>query len=216
MLRRGAAHALLLLLLAVSCLCGLVVALVVPEADFYLDVNGISISVETDFFCVLEEKLGEEMGAKIGCYGDDDESGRLNPPQDDLFVQVVTGQSFGCGISLDQTVTCWGRLPSPKGLFTQLTGESFFACGIMVDASIRCWGNVPHIDQMPVPSTEDGQKTTYVQVSCGSSHCCALDDQAVPHCWGQEADACPFLYPPTLAAPVVAAEEEEEDEVRTC
>lgn len=173
--------------------------------------NGISISVENDFICVIEEKLGEEFGGKIGCYGSHDESGRLDPPTDGLFVQVVTGQYYGCGINLDQTVTCWGRMLSPLGLFTQLTGEDFFACGVHVDATIACWGNVPHIDKMPHATVEE-KKTKYVQISCGGSHCCGLDDHALPHCWGAEFEGCPHLYPPTLSAE--SSVDEEDDEVR--
>jgi hypothetical protein len=65
----------------------------VPEPNFLLDINGINVGAETDHICVLEEKLGEDIGGKPVCYGSLDESGRMEPPEDALFVQVVTGKA---------------------------------------------------------------------------------------------------------------------------
>ena len=61
------------------------------------------------------------------------------------FVQVVSGQSFSCGIDVDQAVMCWGGMSVPKnppGLFKQVSADSssHFACGILIDNSISCWG----------------------------------------------------------------------------
>ena len=180
--------------LAVALAARLAAGFTQPEANFLLDINGISVGVEPDHVCVIEEKLGEEVGGKASCFGFEDESGRMDPPADGLFVQVVTGRQYGCGINLDQSVSCWGLMAAPQGLFTQLTGEDFFVCGVMVDNSVRCSGNVPFAeDQVPT-----GKKL--VQVSCGGGHCCALDDQALPHCWGpSDARACVFITPPAEA-----------------
>lgn len=67
------------------------------------------------------------------------------------FVQVASGQSFSCGITIDQSVVCWGGdsdgttsvlNKNPPGLFKQISADSSaqFACGIMIDDSIFCWG----------------------------------------------------------------------------
>ena len=63
------------------------------------------------------------------------------------FVQVVAGQSFSCGIDIDQSVICWGGksvTKNPPGLFKQLSADSSaqFACGILIDNSISCWGMI--------------------------------------------------------------------------
>lgn len=198
-----------------------VLAFRVPEANFMMDINGISLGVEKDHVCVIEEKLGEEIGGKVNCYGHMDESGRMDPPEDGLFVQVVTGHQYGCGINLDQTLSCWGRMHTPEGLFTQITGGDSYMCGVMVDNTIKCAGNLPfEANQIP-------QNLKFVQVSCGGGHCCTLDNMAVPHCWGPSTDpkVCGYILPPTeksqnaatsetkaaATAPGDGEDEEEED-----
>lgn len=181
-------------------------AIVIPEADFMLDIHGISVGVESGHICVLEEKLGEEIGGRASCFGFQDETGRLDPPPDGIFVQVVTGKQYGCGINLDQTVTCWGYMPAPTGLFTQLVGEDFYLCGLQTDNRITCNGNIPF---SVIPSDR-----RFVQLSCGGAHCCALDDTAVPHCWPSlDEKACPYIVPPTIAVGGSTSEEEEEDDL---
>ena len=163
----------------------------VPEPNFLLDINGINVGAETDHICVLEEKLGEDIGGKPVCYGSLDESGRMEPPEDALFVQVVTGKHYGCGINLDQTATCWGVMSKPEGLFSQLTGEDFYMCGLRIDSSVVCYGSVP-FNELPT-----GIK--FKQIACSSAHCCGIDDLAVPHCWGASEKTCPYVVPPTTA-----------------
>ena len=65
------------------------------------------------------------------------------------FVQIVGAHDFTCGITLDQTVFCWGDRVSGfiPGLYEQITAASYgnVACGVLTDGSINCWGELYHI-----------------------------------------------------------------------
>ena len=59
------------------------------------------------------------------------------------FVQLVAGNSFSCGMTMEQTVFCWGRIKGfIPGLYEQITASSFgfLGCGVMTDGKINCWG----------------------------------------------------------------------------
>lgn len=58
-------------------------------------------------------------------------------------MQVITGLYFSCGISVDQTLLCWGQINGQiPGLYTQISADSdgYFGCGLLVDGNIHCWG----------------------------------------------------------------------------
>ena len=115
---------------------------VAPTTDFFFDVDGISVSATHDHICALEHKHGTEIGGKARCWGFDDESGKLDPPSHVTFVQIVTGGTYGCGITLEQTVVCWGFFEGihAPGLYNQITGTDWFVCGVRTDNTIFCWG----------------------------------------------------------------------------
>jgi hypothetical protein len=59
-----------------------------------------------------------------------------------VYVQVVAGNSFTCGIAVDQTLQCWGdkSFGDLSGLYSQITAGDIGMCGIMIDGVINCWG----------------------------------------------------------------------------
>ena len=184
--------------------------LAVPATDFLRDIDGISLGLSDDHMCLLEQMHNEdEIGGEAVCLGREDETGKLQPPPKVTFVQVVTGQEYGCGITLDQTVTCWGSFEDIKvaGMYNQIVGADHYGCGIMSDHHINCWGHVP--------SSWPKEKENMVQISCSADHCCALDDKGVPTCWGSGPSKGPGSYhvrPPVVDREVdESAEEEEED-----
>jgi hypothetical protein len=61
------------------------------------------------------------------------------------FVQLVTGRSFSCGMTPDQTVFCWGSIKGYiPGLYEQITaaGSGNVGCGVMTNGQINCWGKI--------------------------------------------------------------------------
>ncbi len=193
-------------------------SLVVPNSDFLLDHPSLSIAMSNDHVCVLSQRHNEdEIGGEAVCLGNiDDEHGKMRPPQDATFVQIVTGSTYGCGLLLDQTVLCWGKIQTTpiQGMFTQIVGTDHYACGLMIDKQIQCFGALPAV---PPPRNENG----FVQFDCSNSHighCCALDTLGVPHCWGSHPGqhaANGFMRPPrhsAVSADGSVSEEEEEEE----
>lgn len=153
-------------------------------SEVFLDIDGISIAPGVDHICVIETHLGSPVGGKARCWGED-VYGRLKVPKNSFFVQIVSGQFFSCGVTLEQRVICWGRIHLPQrnevpGLFSQISAGQFFVCGVKTDGRLSCWGSAEKEilqPQLPVDRL-------YVQVSCANDHCCALDDSGHAHCWG--------------------------------
>lgn len=107
-------------------------------------------------------------------------------------MQIVSGMYYSCGVTLEQSVVCWGRLQSDmpvSGLYSQITGGKHYACGIMTNGHLNCWGTVNAMVQREIPTESYMQAhdvERFVQVSCEDSHCCALDDKGHAHCWGEK------------------------------
>lgn len=186
-------------------------ALVVPESDFLL-AYPLSLGIANDHVCTISQRHNdEEIGGEAVCYGREDHSGKLQPPSVSTFVQVITGDKWGCGLATDQTIECWGSMdkrPVP-GMFTQITGATHYGCGIKIDKQIQCFGFLPKFQPI---TNEIG----YVQMDCADDHCCALDTMAVPHCWGrQKSDSKrhPFLRPPRHLKEVSVSGEVEDGEI---
>lgn len=123
------------------------------------------------------------------CWGHNDENGKLEPPKNEFFVQVVSGQFFSCGINIEQRVECWGQIDvgtSSKeipGLYTQLTASRFAVCGVMTDGRIHCWGHSAAI--LGARTLQAEAVRPFVQLSCSEDHCCALNDEGVVRCAGR-------------------------------
>jgi len=147
-----------------------------------------------------------EFGGKLNCWGAD-LHGETIPPKD-YFVQIVNGWSWSCGIKIDQTISCWGKilifspedtaghsstflilylfthlLTNSTGLFNQITAADNYACGIMIDGRIKCWGDTGDNMRKKIPY---GSDKNFVQISCCESFCCALDNFGVAHCFGDD------------------------------
>lgn len=150
--------------------------------NFFLDSDSISVCTFAHYGCAIQEQTGVEIGGRAVCWGHDEfEFGLLQPPKDEIFVQLVCTEIFACGITLDQSVVCWGNLPqgksSPGGLFSQIAGSRYFACGVMTDGKINCWG-------FYAPQDFQQLNHNFVQVSCSEVHCCGLNIYGHAICWG--------------------------------
>ena len=84
-----------------------------------------------------------------------------------------------------------GQIP---GLYLQISsdGGGRFACGVMTDGNINCWGHLEfHRNRIP-----NDESLSFVQISCSRYHCCALDSNAYPHCFGRNSRS--EITPPTI------------------
>jgi len=174
-----------LLYLLSSYLISSVKSFATPNSDFLLGIDGASMVVSHSHHCILEQKIDQNIGGRPQCWGSE-HYGKLNVPKNLDFVQLVGGFSFSCGIAIDQTVHCWGSISGQiPGLYEQITApdDGYFGCGVLIDGKINCWGHSRPAGDMPLNEDHpDGLK--YVQISCSNHHCCVLDSNAYPHCFG--------------------------------
>lgn len=149
-------------------------------SNFYVDIDGISVAPAADHICALEAHDDLDFGGYAYCWGSVNTFSKLYPPREVVFVQVVSAPSFSCGVTIDQSVTCWGDFINHdvEGQYTQISAGGYAACGIMTDGTVKCWGT--YADDM---SHTIDQSLRYVQISCSSTHCCALDTSGIPHCF---------------------------------
>ncbi|MCB9761154.1 MAG: hypothetical protein H6739_15040 [Alphaproteobacteria bacterium] len=66
-----------------------------------------------------------------------------------------------------------------RPVLSQVCTGSFFACGLRSDdQTVTCWGYAREgTGRLPA------QEGTFVQVTCGVHHACALDENGHAHCW---------------------------------
>jgi len=126
--------------------------------------------------------------------------------------KLSTGTSHTCAIFNDASLKCWGingagqlglgstaqqTTPQTVNLGTGRTAVSVslgssHTCAILDDASLKCWGQningqlgLGSTTQQTTPQFVDlGTGRTAVSVSLGSSHTCAILDDASLKCWG--------------------------------
>jgi alpha-tubulin suppressor-like RCC1 family protein len=106
-------------------------------------------------------------GNSVGQLGDGTFTDHLQPVQVtglDGVVAIAVGSAQSCALLADATVECWG-------------GNGFGALGD--GTSVNNTRSVP----APVPGLEH-----VTALSTGSNHTCALIADAVPRCWGWDAD----------------------------
>ena len=182
-LRQGFSRTFLLLAAFLAQLQRCVESQTIPS-DFSLDVAGISISATSMYVCALESIPSVEVGGRAVCWGGAAEDD-FQPPDNELFAQIITTNSFACGITIEQRVLCWGpyyairEVREIEGLYIQLTGTEEFACGVLIDGNINCW---PH-DRGVLPKAPAVDRYNFVQVSCSKSHCAGLDKNAHVVSW---------------------------------
>ncbi|ETV86513.1 hypothetical protein H257_01690 [Aphanomyces astaci] len=144
----------------------------------HLDIDDTTVSAGIEHSCAIHSVSTVDFGGKVVCWGDNT-FGQSSPP-DVEFIQVSSGRFHTCGVTLDETVECWGdanHAQSPAGLFVQVSCGDFHSCGVLKDGTLSCWG-ADYDGQLSVPQGR------FVQVSCGKGHSCALATDGTVSCWG--------------------------------
>ena len=127
-------------------------------------------------------------------------------------VAITTGDYHSCALHSDGTGSCWGSnlkgelgndgagnfslIPvpvlAPDTRFVVIDGGGSSTCGITSTREVRCWGNNDagqlgdgtFIDK-PTPVPVIGLNVETAALSLGDAHACALGQDGVVRCWGQ-------------------------------
>jgi len=124
---------------------------------------------------------------------------------------VAAGGSHSCAISSENsTLLCWGNnsdgqlgigLPGDQNMpmevsenpgWSAVSAGVHHTCGIL-DTAVWCWGKNSEgqlgngtydSSDIPVQIYDTGEEKTWLDVSCGSKHTCAVTDGREIYCWG--------------------------------
>lgn len=116
---------------------------------------------------------------RVHCWGEN-AHGQMEPPEGELFEQIVAGIEYTCGLTGAMRAICWGEIEEDPvdaldGEFEYLSGGDFQVCGIGASGELKCWGM----------SWGDAPGGKWKDVSVGYQHSCSLayEDGEI-HCWG--------------------------------
>lgn len=124
------------------------------------------------------------------------------------FKQIVATDHSVCGLTTDDEVYCWGRLPetldpaaetSPTPVpvsegfqFAAIGVGLHFACGLDAEGLAHCWGRNGSGQLGTGDSLFRGSPAAvaggrrYVSLSVGLIHACSLTSGGEAYCWGDE------------------------------
>ncbi len=166
------------------------------ELDVPTDAGFVAVSASAFGGCAL----GDDGSAQ--CWGADSAGGIAPAPHEDYVLLDAEGRHH-CGVRQAGGVDCWSYpdlefldpmadLPAslPEPLALAIGGEH----GCVLDAAgeVHCFGQI----LAPTGCAQDRQGQVYcwgdpqnsdrfAQLACGSAHCCALDTDGHPLCWGE-------------------------------
>lgn len=80
---------------------------------------------------------------RVECWG---EGQVVDSPPAGAFETIKVGNRFGCGILMDETISCWGsarfqRTDPPSGTFRDLGVGNQHGCAITTTGTMKCWGD---------------------------------------------------------------------------
>lgn len=107
-----------------------------------------------DIFLTAYAFCGKTFEDKMICWGKYSRKQKEALPPADLKLKafsIAESAQAGCGIKLDNTVTCWGSNRNgiqnvPKGLKAKEIFSTLRAvCAVTMDDSLSCWGHLPNL-----------------------------------------------------------------------
>jgi hypothetical protein len=123
------------------------------------------------------------------CRGDGSSDPGGDYPEPDL-IEVVAGQSYGCGRFETGEVHCWGfnsnlygYSDSPEGLFKTIAASDYtvhVSCEITHSDELNCWGTDLYGTYATMPAG------TYIDVAVSHSTICALTAEGSAVCSYEE------------------------------
>ncbi len=153
-------------------------------------------------------------GGALGNGADSDSAVPVAVSGGETFSSITSGGGFNCGLIVGGAAYCWGRsdrgqggrgslataavpLPVSGGLtFTSLSAGNEYACAVATSGALYCWGD-DGLGQLGDGSTASNSYSsvpvrvsgglTYLSVSAGGSHACAITTTGAAYCWGSAA-----------------------------
>ncbi len=118
-------------------------------------------------------------GGSIHCWGAPDVKGLLHPPRGENFADVCLGRHYGCGLTTDGKISCWGDeqnlfASSSEGQYRQISCARHHLCALGLDSNTQSWGP-SHVR----PKDVEGVK----HVECSSTETCVVHHGGITECW---------------------------------
>lgn len=109
------------------------------------------------------------------------------------FTAVAAGYVGTCGLDLQRTPICWGRIRAPLSSepLSQIVVGDEYACGLSETGSVFCWGKAPTVPGYPAIASTPRRirlDRPAVAVTAGRRHACVIAIDGSGHCWGMNAD----------------------------
>ncbi|MCF7900880.1 hypothetical protein K9L67_01510, partial [Candidatus Woesearchaeota archaeon] len=124
------------------------------------------------------------------------------------YKQISAGNDFTCGLTINNTVKCWGYNNGGQigdGTTTQRNNPTLIndtakykyldvgyeaTCGILTNGTAKCWGN-NYYGELGVGDTTNrtnptaiNDSATYKQISAGYDYTCGILTNGTAKCWG--------------------------------
>jgi alpha-tubulin suppressor-like RCC1 family protein len=131
--------------------------------------------------------LSEDLSATCWGFGDADQT--TVPP--DTYVQLDAAWNYSCGLKEDGRVRCWGSFSHPcvglqEGDYRFIASNQKSTCALgSDDDSLHCWGYDDGGEFDFGQVTGAPTSGSWLDVSVGVYHSCAVDHDGAVTCWGQ-------------------------------
>jgi hypothetical protein len=136
-----------------------------------------------------EHTCAIRQGGSVSCWGSG-RNGESSPPAG-AFEQLASGLGFTCGLLVDHTADCWGRITdSPSGTFASIAAGGYDVCAVRSDGSALCWAR-DHGEPMQPPDADYRQIVPFPDGFCG------LHTDGTVACWGTGPEPLPPALPGT-------------------
>ena len=111
------------------------------------------------------------------------DTGDTAEPLEPAWLAVSAGSNTTCGIRVDESIECWGRLNdgldgAPAGAFRALAMATTGACALDLVGEVHCWGKTFLDDTPPAGPWES--------LRCGASACAVIDATGALRSFGSD------------------------------
>jgi len=150
--------------------------LVALDADFYHDVDELTVAAGDLHACALERAAGAEVGGEVVCWGD---AAALAAA---LAAAAEAAAAAAAPSSAAPAAPAASVLEPPGGVFVQLSAAARHACGVTLDERAVCWGETAPralraASAAAAASSSAPPPSPVLQVSSGAAHTCDGPDE---------------------------------------